>query len=252
LVRNDADRNLIDVLLDVGQRITAFYGERSRGDLKEPGELVTAVDTEADRLLVEAIRSLYPDHGVFSEESGGSAASTRRWIVDPLDGTTNLLFGVPHFGISLAREVDGVVVQGLVYNPMTEELFYADVESRGAYLNGQKIHVSQTAKREEALVALGFSATYRNIRRYYEEWPAAFDSTRKAVGLLAPALNLCNVAAGRIDAFIDFGSSVEGHAAAAFLVERAGGLVMNYDRSRWDHRSRGVVATNGALSDLHA
>ena len=96
----------------------------------------------------------------------------------------------------------------------------------------------------------GFSANYDNITRYYQEWPHAFGSSRKGLGALAPALNLCNLARGRIDAFIDCGSAMEGHAAGALIAAQAGGTVTNYDGTPWDHSSQGVVATNSQVRDL--
>ena len=140
------------------------------------------------------------------------------------------------------------VAQAFVYNPISDELYYAHRGLGVSLLNGHPIRVSQVAVLSEAVIVMGFSANFPNIQRYHDQWAHLFQRSRKALGLLSPALNLCNVARGRIDAFVDFGSSMEGHAAGALIVGNAGGLAINYDNAPWDHRSEGVIAWNGHLS----
>ena len=155
--------------------------------------------------------------------------------------------GKPYFAISLARERNGRIVDAYVPNPVTEELYRADSETGCATLNGIRIQVSKTSQVEQALVAFGFSAKFERIEQYHKEWNHLWESCRKGVGWVAPALSLCNVARGRTDVFVDAGSSCFGHAGAALIVEMAGGTVCNYNLEQWDFRSRGVVATNGHL-----
>ena len=237
------------ILRDAGEILEAAFGRAVAHEVKAPGDLVADVDRQVEEFLISRIAQAHPCKSFWSEEAGSVGPTTEsRWILDPLDGTANFIAGVPHFGISVALEQAGRIIEGYVYQPITDELYHASEASDGGFLNGKPIAVSGTDALSDALVVFGFSANMTNIRRYHEEWVNVFDRCRKGLGLLAPALNLCNLARGRIDAFIDFGSSMEGQAAAALILQRAGGTVQNYDRSPWDHRTVGVVATNGGLA----
>lgn len=165
--------------------------------------------------------------------------------------TANFIFGVPYFCTSVALEKNGVISLALVYNPVAEELFEASDEMPGAYCNGIPIEVSTIGRLKDARVVFGFSANYRNINRYHSEWGMAFDNCLKGLGLLSPAMNLCNVARGRTDAFIDFGCSMEGQAAGGYILQKAGGQLLNYNKCKWDHCETGIVATNGNI-ELHS
>jgi myo-inositol-1(or 4)-monophosphatase len=122
------------------------------------------------------------------------------------------------------------------------EFYTATADAGESCLGGVPIHVSSCTAIEHALVAFGFSANRVNIDRYYSEWKDVFDRCRKGLPLIVPSLTLCNVARGRLDAFIDFGCSMEGQAAAALILANAGGTILNYDLSSYDHRSKGAVA----------
>ena len=244
----EADREVIAALLDAGDMMRAAFSRPVSHGEKARYELVTEVDKQVDAVISARLKSRYPNRPVYSEESGGRhAAAGDRWILDPLDGTANFVFGVPHFGVSLSLEDTRGIAQAYAYNPIAEEFYYTHRGLGASLLNGRPIRVSQTVALSEAVVVMGFSANFPNIQRYHDEWPHLFQRSRKALGLLSPALNLCNVARGRIDAFIDFGSNMEGHAAGALIVANAGGVVANYDHSPWDHLSEGVIAWNGRL-----
>lgn len=243
--------NIREVLLQAGETLKEQFRMLSshQAEENERFDLVTACDRQIEEFLIAQLRSLYPEHSIYAEESGAVTGSPAwRWIVDPIDGTANFIFGVPHVGISLALENRQRIEEAYVYCPFTEELYYASRRLGQSYLNGAPIRVSETAELRECLVSFGFSAHMRNIARYYADWAPLFDNAKKAMPLLSPSLNLCNVARGRIDCFIDFGSSMEGHAAAALIVQNAGGKVTNYDLTAWDHRTKGIVATNGRIS----
>lgn len=146
-------------------------------------------------------------------------------------------------------EIDGIITEAYVYNPVSEEFFYGSYESEIATLNGVPISVSSVASVIDARIALGFSANEMQIGRYFADWGPTINSCQKGIGLLSPALNICNVARGRLDLFIDNGSSMEGHSGAALILCNAGGINRNYDLSEWDHRTKGIVAANGALGN---
>ncbi len=239
---------LQDILRDAGRVLNDRFRRSVSYEEQTPHDLVTEVDRQVETILISRIRQVSDCQCFYSEEAGVvGTAEASRWILDPLDGTANFVFGVPHFGISVALEHQGQVVEAWVYNPVSEEMFHTSRDAGGSFLNGEPITVSDTSRWDVALVAFGFSATMENIRRYHEDWPDVFDRCRKGLGLLAPSLNICNVARGRIDAFIDFGSSMEGHAAAALVLQNAGGIARDYDGVDWDHTTRGIVATNVGL-----
>ncbi len=217
------------------------YSEKARWDL------VSEADLEVEELIASHLRRHFPADAFVSEEGAAQAPDAdRRWIVDPLDGTANFVFGVPHFAVSVALEVQGQVVAGVVYNPVADEL-YLSCEEGVSLLNGRRITCSERDSLADALVAVGVSLIPANLERVLREWRSLFDVQRKGLPLLSPALNLCNVARGRTDVFLDFGSEMTGHAAGAFIVQNAGGTVTNYDFTPWDHRSRGVVASGQRL-----
>jgi myo-inositol-1(or 4)-monophosphatase len=241
--------NIAVLMLDAGHVLKSFYGEVPKFREKARYELVTEADHEVERLLVTRLRAAFGDDTIFSEESGASdGTSTTRWILDPIDGTAYFIAGVPYFAISLAREVDGSIVEGYVYNPISEE-FYAAAPSAPACLNDEPIRVSACREIGDALIAFGFSARLANIQRYHVEWTTLFDGCRKGLPLIVPSLTLCNVARGRMDAFIDFGCSTEGQAAASLILKQAGGALYNYDLSEYDHRTQGIVACTPGLTE---
>ncbi len=242
--------NIRAVLSDAGEILRRSFREGPGHAQKERFELVTEVDIEIEELLAEALRSEYPEDGLIGEELGRTdGASGSVWIVDPIDGTTNFVMGKPYFAVSIARERDGEVVEGYVYNPISEELFHSSTEEGRSFLNGDPIAVSQTSSLSASLIAFGFSANLPAIQRYHDEWRTVFETCRKGVGWVAPALTLCNVARGRIDAFIDFGASMMGQAAASLILRNAGGTVLNYDLSEYDHRSKGIVGCTPSILD---
>lgn len=190
-----------------------------------PTDVVTAMDTAAERLIVDGIRAARPGDGVLAEE-GASAGSTTgvRWVVDPLDGTVNYLYGIPDWAVSIAAEVEGEVAVGVVLDPSKQQL-YAAVRGRGATCNGRAVHCSTATDLSRALVGTGFG--YASDRRAAQArvlsgvLPAVRDIRR--IG--AAALDLCAVAAGRLDAFYERGLNPWDLAAGGLVAREAGALV---------------------------
>ena len=205
---------------------------------KQRNDFVTEVDKAAEAAIVETLVGAYPNHAVLAEESGHTPArgvdvppheAEFVWIVDPLDGTTNFIHGLPQYGISIALMERGTVTQAVVYDPARDELFTA-TRGRGAYLNDRRIRVSARAKLDEALVGTGFP--YREIDDldlYLRILKRVMENTAAVRRPGAAALDLAYVAAGRYDAFFEAGLSPWDVAAGSLLVTEAGGLIGDFD-----------------------
>ncbi len=241
-----------NIVREAGKILADRFRQGDRASEKERFHLVTNADRDIEQLLINRLRSLFPGDGFVGEEGGEIPGNSgARWVIDPLDGTTDFVMGKPYFSVSLAREEGGQIVGGYVYNPISDEFYHSTQDNEGSYLNGNRISVSRTSDLREALVVFGFSARMERIRRYYQEWQGIFEGCRKGVGWTTPALTLCNVARGRIDVFIDFGASPVGHAAASFILKNAGGMVRSYDLSEYNHGREGVIGfTPGLLAEL--
>lgn len=239
------------VMLEAGNLLRERYFCTQDAQEKQRWELVTETDIEIERLLVDQLAQAFKGDGFMGEECGTQSGETgRTWIIDPIDGTTNFVMGKPYFSISLALEEAGEITEGYVYNPISNEFYYSTQASGKSFLNEKDISVSQTSEIEKALIAFGFSAKMQAIQKYYQDWPMLFDSCRKGVGWIAPALTLCNVARGRIDAFVDFGASVYGQSAASLILKNAGGMLFNYDMTEYTYQLTGIVACAPAMVDI--
>ena len=148
-----------DILFEVGRLLGSRYQETQKHTEKERFHLVSEVDVEVEQLLIERLRSTYTDDAIFSEESGYSdGSSNSQWIIDPIDGTANFIAGVPYFAISIARETEGDIVEGHIYNPVSEEYYHSTKSLGKSFLNHKPISVSETEDIRKALMAFGFSA----------------------------------------------------------------------------------------------
>ncbi len=207
---------------------------------KQRNDFVTEVDHASEKAIIETLLTAYPDHAILAEESGhlvkGVAAGPGHriehaehvWIIDPLDGTTNFIHGLPQYGISIALMQRGVVTQAVVYDPNRDELYTA-TRGAGAFLNDRRIRVSRRQKLDEALIGTGFP--YRKLDSL-EEYLAIFRSlTERAGGIRRPgaaALDLAYVACGRFDGFFEMGLSPWDVAAGSLLITEAGGLIGDF------------------------
>jgi myo-inositol-1(or 4)-monophosphatase len=201
--------------------------EQLQVSIKGPGEFVSNADTRAERVLRDELRKARPRFGLLMEESGIIAGedANHRWIVDPLDGTTNFLHGVPHFAISIGLEQNGEIVAGVVYDPSKDEMFWAE-KGVGAYLNDRRLRVSGRRQMNMALIATGTPLADRGDRpAFLAELDAMITATAGVRRLGAAALDLAYVAAGRFDGFWEWGLSPWDVAAGMLLVREAGGYV---------------------------
>ena len=217
---------------------------------KGPVDLVTAADVEVEQAFRALIAARFPSHVVLGEEAAGTlgaGASGHRWIIDPIDGTTNFVHGVALFCVSIALEIDGRIDLGVVYDPNADELFTAE-RGEGARLNGRRLAVTSQAVLIDALLVTGFPYNPRAGRRHQVEVFAAFLEASRAVRRLgSAALDLCYVAAGRFDAFWEDQLHAWDIAAGSLIVTEAGGNVTDYTGAPLDLTRGQIVASNGAL-----
>lgn len=221
---------------------------------KGPADFVSNADLKAEKVLKEELHKARPGYGFLMEESKEVPASDdsgRRWIVDPLDGTSNFLHSLPHFAISIALEERGEIIAGLVYDPIKEEMFHAE-KGQGAFLNERRIRVSARSRLTECLVATGAPFAGKGDRpQFLGEIDAVMANTAGIRRWGAAALDLAYVAAGRYDGFWERGLAPWDYAAGAILVREAGGYVSEMNGKSLVMGSPSILASNNAIhSDL--
>jgi myo-inositol-1(or 4)-monophosphatase len=250
---------LLNVMLQAARKaarsLKRDFGEveRLQVSLKGPGNFVSAADRRAEEILYEELTKARPGYGFLGEEGGRRAGTdaTNTWIVDPLDGTTNFLHGIPQFAISIALERDGTIVAGLVYNPANDELYTAE-RGKGAFLNDRRLRVAARQRLEDAVVACGLPHRGRGgLEGFRKEFAPVQEKVAGLRRFGAAALDLAWVAAGRIDGFWERNLSPWDMAAGTVLVREAGGYVSDLDGGdamfAKGHIAAGNEAMHGAL-----
>ena len=242
----------VDVARDAGGVLMQKLGAAkvtNKGDI----DLVTEADLASENLIIERIRSYHPQHAILAEESGESALvggkrSEWKWVIDPLDGTTNYAHGYPCFCVSIALEHNGVIEIGVVYDPVRDEMFAAERGS-GATLNDRRIRVSEIEELKDAMLVTGFPYNVRerpNFTRDFANFTMAAQAVRRDG---SAAIDLAYVACGRFDGFWEDGLSPWDIAAGMLLIEEARGKVTNFDNEPLNIYTKKVLATNGLVHD---
>jgi myo-inositol-1(or 4)-monophosphatase len=219
-------------------------------DMKGDKNLVTEVDRESERLIVTHLLDAFPGDNIVAEEGDyPQGDSPFRWIIDPLDGTTNYAHGFPWFCASIGLEAAGEIVAGVIYNPLHNELFTA-IAGGGAFLNGRRLHVSARAPLQNTLLGTGFpydcASDPDNNFAHFICFQKAARGIRRAG---AAALDLAYVAAGRLDGFWELKLKPWDVAAGVLMVREAGGTVSTYDGSPYGIYTNRIVASNGLIHD---
>lgn len=197
-------------------------------DVKSQNDFVTEIDRQAEREIIYALRSAYPDHRIVAEESGQQGESDYEWIIDPLDGTTNFVHGFPQFAVSIGLRHKGRLEQAVVYDPLRQELFTAS-RGNGAQLNDRRIRVSKRLDLDGALLGTGFPfKQQQHLDTYLATFKALFPMTAGIRRAGSAALDLAYVAAGRLDGFWEIGLQPWDMAAGILLIQEAGGLVSDF------------------------
>ena len=227
----------------------SHFRRRVKIEYKGDADLVTIADRQSEALILEGIQKHFPGHDVIGEEGTRiDTGSDYKWYVDPLDGTTNFAHGFPVFAVSLAVEFRGRRAAGVVYDPTRDEMFSAAL-GHGADLNGDPIRVSTTARLKECLVGTGFPSHKRHQNPniyFYHQITLKTHGVRRAG---SAALDLCNVASGRFDAFWEFNLNPWDTAAGVLIAEEAGGRVTNFAGGPFERDSRETLASNGLVHD---
>lgn len=241
----------VDLARQAGALALSMQAGLSGHDTKStPTDVVTATDRASEALLVEGIRSARPGDGVLGEEGAADDGTTGvRWVVDPVDGTVNYLYGLPHWAVSIGVEVDGVTEVGVVYDPAKDELFTA-VRGRGAFLGQARLCCTSETSLGQSLVATGFGYDARRRAAQARLLPAVLPAVRDLRRLGSGALDLCGVAAGRLDGYYEQGLSPWDMSAGLLLATEAGARVGGLRHGRPAYPM--VVATAPGIFDaLH-
>ncbi len=235
--------------LEAGNLQRHKMGRISKIDYKSAFNIVTDVDKACEETILEILKAEFPDDGILAEEGGSNPNSTsnRRWLIDPLDGTTNYTHGYPFFCVSIGLEEDGNMILGVVFNPVSDELFWAEL-GHGAFLNDEPLRVSTVDSLEESLLATGFPPdsdvmVHNNMREFNSLTDLSHGVRRDG----SAALDLCFVAAGRIDAFWEWKLKPWDIGAGSLIVTEAGGRVTDLRDGRLDMTTGHILASNGHI-----
>lgn len=230
------------ILMEKFGRITAVT---KKGDIN----LVTEADLASEHHIIERIKSYYPKHAILAEEAGAAVVmgdGSSKWIIDPLDGTTNYAHGYPCFCVTLALEHDGEIVVGVTFDPTRDELFAAE-KDHGASLNGKPIRVSPTEKLGDSLIVTGFPYDFKSRPNFARHLTDFLFHSRGVRRDGSAAIDMAYVACGRFDGFWEEGLNPWDVAAGKLLIEEAGGVITYYDGSAFSIYKPPICASNGLI-----
>ncbi len=242
---------LLEATREAGKIIAHYFQGSFAVENKEGiNNLVTEVDKHAESRIIEIIKSNFPDHSIISEEVGEMIQdSPYKWIIDPIDGTVNFAHGIPLCCVSIGLKHEKQLILGAVYNPMMNELFFAE-KGKGAFLNDKPISVSKKSDFRKACLVTGFPYKWPESKehpiRVFERFILQGLPVRR---LGSAAIDLCWVACGRFDGFWEYNLSSWDVAAGYLIVEEAGGRITNFDGDKYSVFDKETLATNGYIHD---
>jgi len=235
---------------EAGRIQMLHFGHSHSVEYKGEIDLVTAVDKDCEKAIVQMIFDKFPNHDFLTEESPFQGkGSPWRWVIDPLDGTTNYFHGFPFFCVSIGLEVDGEVRLGVVYGPVLNEMFHAE-KGKGAYLNGGRISVSRNDDLNRSFLCTGFPYDVREHPDLYLRYFRQF--LIKSIAIRRPgsaAMDLCYLAAGRFDGFWELKLHAWDVAAASLMVTEAGGKMTDFQDRPFNIYSQEALASNGLIHE---
>ncbi len=217
---------------------------------KTVNDLVTEIDKKAEDVIISNIKKYFPEHQILSEEIGSmESSSDYKWIIDPIDGTVNFVHGIPICCVSIGIELEDTIIMGAVYNPMLEELFFAQ-KGEGASLNGRTIKVSSKKDIESSCLVTGFPYRWADVDKDPVKVFETFIRQGLPVRRLgSAAIDLCWVACGRFDGFWEYNLNPWDIAAGYLIIEEAGGQVTNFVGEPYSVYDKQTLATNGKIHD---
>lgn len=239
----------METVREAGQILIEKFGRKLNVSKKGDINLVTEADLASERYIVEKIKSHFPKHSLLAEESGTAVLdgnSAWKWIIDPLDGTTNFAHGYPCWCVTLALEHAGEVVIGVTFDPTRDEIFAAE-KGKGATLNNKPIRVSETETLSEALLVTGFPYDFKQKEDFAQNLTAFLLHSRGVRRDGSAAIDMAYVACGRFDGFWEEGLNPWDVAAGALLIEEAGGQVTYYDGAKFSIYRPPICASNGLI-----
>jgi myo-inositol-1(or 4)-monophosphatase len=240
----------IETAREAGQILLEKFGRKINISKKGDINLVTEADLASEKLIIERVKSYYPKHAILAEEAGDAVllegTNKWKWIIDPLDGTTNFAHGYPCFCVTIALEHDGEIVIGVTFDPTRNELFAAE-KGKGATLNNKPIRVSETESLSESLIVTGFPYNFKekeNFARHLTEFLLYSRGVRRDG---SAAIDMAYVACGRFDGFWEEGLNPWDVAAGYLLIEEAGGQVTYYNGEKYNIYSPPICGSNGLI-----
>jgi myo-inositol-1(or 4)-monophosphatase len=232
---------------EAGKIVSGFYGNFGKLRFKDPRNLVTKVDLLSEKKIMDMVRKKFPDHNFITEESGEiEKGSEYTWIIDPIDGTTNFVSEIPQFTVSIALAKNDEVIMGVVYNPCTKDIFFAE-KGRGAFLNRKKILVSKKKSLKDCLLSFSMPGEPEIAKKTLFRVGKIYGNLRAVRNFGAATINSCYLAAGKFDLYFAFDIKPWDIAASKLIVEEAGGKVTNLEGKRWSLDDSTIVASNKIL-----
>ena len=229
-----------------GKLLRANFPQRQRVNVVAAHDIKLEIDVQAQELISNLLLEEFPAHALYGEEGiVGDQSSDHQWIVDPLDGTVNYFYGIPHFCTSIALRLRGEIIAGVIYDPIRNEM-WAGQKGDVSKLNGSRIHVSDRTELAETVISIGLAKTGETINTNFPLLQQMIHRVRKCRVLGSAALDMAYVACGRFDAYIETGISLWDIAAGALLVENAGGTVDLRPRENMKDKYS-IVASNGRI-----
>ena len=231
-----------------GKILYSHYGKLKNIQKKGVIDLVTEADLASEKIIKKIIQNRFPDHGFIAEESGlTNTESPYKWIIDPLDGTTNYAHQIPLFAVSIAFAEAGTPLVGVVFNPISQELFTA-IKGHGARCNGRKIFVSKTNKISESILVTGFPYNLREvIKPLIKRFSQCLETAQAVRRLGAAAIDLCYIASGKFDGFWEQNLKPWDTAAGMLIAQEAGAHITNYSNEQYHYEMPEIVATNSFI-----
>lgn len=252
VARRSANLNvMVEAAEKAGRSLVRDFGEVEHLQVsrKGPGDFVSTADHKAEKIIMEHLKKARPSYGFYMEEGGvkKGADPSLRWVIDPLDGTTNFLHGIPHWSVSIALEKDKEIIAGVVYDPIKDELFTAE-KGTGAFMSSKRLRVSARQDLQNSLIAIGGA---RVTHKHYESYVAEVDAVTRVVAgtrrFGSAALDLCYVAAGRYEGFWERELNAWDVAAGSLIIREAGGYVTDMEGGKDFLYGRSIAVGNAAI-----